>query len=750
MENWGELIDNEINSNGWEIFPNVQECKEARYKNTETTVVDVQFSMTLKGCSIYTFLNNPIIITKWYPFLHSVEKRGDEYIGMILSPLAQTFVPYKFNFFASVNNTSFTVVLQGVPKILIILKEMGNECITHILYYQNAQPIQLLSSCLLIFKCLSAALSGIEEYRILVSMEHACYPRYTSPPLSRYIHESQRVRITANEEGNEMFIQADIKVPLRPQTFYDLVTTKNGLMSIISENIGIKDGPILSYRHLQFSPLVQPSISMDIVQGSRITPDWMALIFKTTQYPGCLHEHHSLIEFKESVISFRHCDDDDTRVRFSILLNLPIIHSFPLPLREKFLSNLVAPTLYYFATIASPSLLTPPKVFPTDPNLPEMITIESMSSLLLNAITLSKTKQKQVTTLTSLPDSILLKIFSYLRIDSIRNVQLLCKSFFSLINGSLAVETWKGIYHSTCYYNGRLHPEETKENLMNVAKIQALWRTTEFKPTVQQFGEKAITAIDINGSIFIGNEDGESQEIIKEKYTQKKYKKSLSSVCGIKRIGRTTYIGYGDGKISIIGENKEETKIVKSHTKMDFSLDGRYCYGWGKSISVIELESGSIVNEYEPHMATITQVKEMKNLLISSSLDKTIKVFDRRSNAITMDLKGHSNAVKGFDVTGEWQIISCGDEKASIAWDIRTGKMLCKSDLAVIPTCMATFNRKVICCGTNGQVVLQWNKITLGDRRYIFKVPNIPTSVSLDDDIVVVGTSNGLIYLAPI
>ena len=159
--------------------------------------------------------------------------------------------------------------------------------------------------------------------------------------------------------------------------------------------------------------------------------------------------------FKESMIVLRTCGEDETRMRYSIVLDLPVITTYPIPLREKFLSNLVAPILYYFATVAAPTTINTPKISTSDPSLPEMTTIESMSSLLLNAITLSKTKQKQVTTLVSLPEPILLKILSNVDIQSIKNIQLLCKPLYSLVNGSLSGTIWKGIQRSTCYYNGK-------------------------------------------------------------------------------------------------------------------------------------------------------------------------------------------------------------------------------------------------------------------------------------------------------
>ncbi|ELP85765.1 hypothetical protein EIN_281260 [Entamoeba invadens IP1] len=762
-QNSVELIKQELNESGWEEIPAKDPYYKIRTKNYGKASLECIFKVEPTQADYYELFQSPEAVSTWYPFLHSVVKKDGEYTGMFLSPTAQTFLPFQFQYDVQKTSEGVYVVLIGTPTIFIYIDIKTSEI--HIIYSLHAVRSQLMSSCYLIFKCLEDILSRDEDVKIRNAIEQVCYPHYTTPPLSRYIHESQRVRITANEDGDEMFIQADLRIPLRPQTFFEIMTSRNALTSITTENEMVKESRIFTIRHFLFNTLIQPTVSTDVVLAYRLTQEWTSIVFKSIESDCCSKSHTKTILFQESVINFRQCGEDDTRVRFSVLLSLPVVSSYPPPLREKFLSNLVAPILFFFATIATPIPLSIQNVPLTDQNFPEMTTIESMSSLLLNAITLSKSKKKQVTTLQSMPEQILLKIFANVGVDEIKNVQELCKQFYSLVNGSMATETWKGIFNSTCYFNGKATMEPTKENLMAVSKTQSLWKSTDFKPKTFQIASAPITCIEIGNSIYFGTDDGELLATSRDAFDPKNYHLFSSSnassdsrsesksdftdrsgYIGMKEINSEICVVQKSGKAGRFYGPKIDMK--GAYDKADFSDDGKVVFGWKDHILVVQMSTGDVINKFMPHLGYVTQVRQMGHLFVSSGTDKLVKLFDSRSKTITMELRGHSTSVKGVNVIGDWSLISCGEEKATILWDIRMGKMVTKSDVAVIPTCMGTYNRKIVCGGANGQIVLQWNKSQLRDRRYIFKVPNVPTTINLDDHTLLVGTNTGTLYQA--
>ena len=798
--NYLQFVQNEINNPDWKPYPTSTPTETVHFRHSDICEsIHYQFNVTTKAINVFELFRDPMKITHWYPFLYGVEKQNNEYIGMLLSPMAKVFTPFTFKYYIVEENTSFAVVFQGSPSIYLLLKDNGNESNIHIVYTAQSTANEIYCSIVMIAQSIKYFFEKEKEYLQLVEMENVAYPRYNDKPLTKYIHENQRVRITSNDSGNEIFVQADIKVPLRPNTFKEIICNKLTKTSIVTDMMKIKEGELLTYSHYHFSPLIQPIVTMDIVRGMRITDEWSAMIFKSTKTEECMHDHSNPISFKESVITWRKCDEDDTRARFSLVLNIAIVNELPIHLKDKFLSNLVAPILYFFASLSSLSSIITNLTSKEDES-PEMATIESMSTLLLNAITLSKTKQKQLTTLSSLPETILLKIFSYIDVESIKNVQLLNKSFFSLINGNMTTEMWKGIFNSACYFPPNVHVERTKEKLMEIAQIQSDWKNTEFQPKTKKCGTKGITCFDINGEIYCGNECGETYQIAKKSYQTYYYKKEECSVCGIKRIDNQLYIGYTNGYVDIIRDNtytnhlstlgslkemnkrmslydyyKEEDMEMKndiintydnnylnnnsntlqnnrimtqSNSHITFTYDGKYSVNWGNKMTVTDLEHQSLLETYDHHAGDITCVCEMNDFLISGGMDKSINIVDRRIQNVSMELKGQSNAVRGVDVVGDWQIVSCGDEKAAILWDVRMGKAIQKTDLAVVPTCMTSYNKKIVCCGTNCQIVLLWNKISFGNRRYVFKVQSVPTCVAMDDECLVVGTNTGTLFFA--
>lgn len=76
------------------------------------------------------------------------------------------------------------------------------------------------------------------------------------------------------------------------------------------------------------------------------------------------------------------------------------------------------------------------------------------------------------------------------------------------------------------------------------------------------------------------------------------------------------------------------------------------------------------------HTSTITQCKfDMKDArVITTSMDKTCKLWDLKSGVNTVTLSAHENVVSDVASTDNGQLVAtCGWDKMIYLWDITTG-----------------------------------------------------------------------------
>lgn len=741
-----ERIEDGLNTTEWKAYNAQEQGIQCFYKDGPVFLAQVLFHEDEAIQTIFEKLKTPQAISGWCPFLHSIKQTGKTYTGMILSPIQQIFALFSFRFIKEYDTTrnQCTVVLKGTPTIAILLKQEGDKTAVRIIVAMEARPTQLYNTCYLFYKYMHIMLHSTEERRLLLELEKKSYARYGEPPLRKFIHESQRVRITASED--EILLQADICIPLRLQTFFDYVLDRDGLRGVLSESKSITKGEYLSMKHLSFSPMIQVPVKVDVVMGSVTACEWMAVVFKSVVCDECHEEHTNTITFKESCITFKPCGEDSTRVRYNIILGIPIAQTIAHSQREKFLTNLVAPILYYLASMASPSIVNSQSLYSAPNTQGEMSTIESMSTLLLNSITMSKTSQRQVIRLCTLPDSILLRIFKNLSIESLRNVQQTCKNLYTLLVGNLSQDTWKFVFHKSCFYNGKSHAEETFEVMVEASRLLSLWKNKDIRPVVFTHSTAAITAVCVDRDVFVGDSSGKCSRYRYPQLGRSDYCKKNVAACGMRYIRDKLYVGYTNGTINVVGET-ENVRKFEPFGHVEFDADGSHLVYWNNDVKYCDLETGDVVQNFSLHSSQITQVRTSEQLVVSSGMDKKIFVVDTRSQAPAFLLSGHGGGVRAFDFSGDYKIVSCGEERAAIQWDLRNGQIIKKADIAVVPTCIATHNMKVVYGGTNGQIAFLWNKTELGDRRYLFRVQGIPTAISIDDASMAVGTSEGFLHI---
>lgn len=100
------------------------------------------------------------------------------------------------------------------------------------------------------------------------------------------------------------------------------------------------------------------------------------------------------------------------------------------------------------------------------------------------------------------------------------------------------------------------------------------------------------------------------------------------------------------------------------------------CGGWTSSVKVFDLESGTEVYTLDGHRGSISDVTvhSKKNIIVSSSLDGTFRLWDIRSPALKVAVvEGHSRSVNSalYSLSNDYMLASGGDDKQALLWDSR-------------------------------------------------------------------------------
>jgi WD40 repeat protein len=77
--------------------------------------------------------------------------------------------------------------------------------------------------------------------------------------------------------------------------------------------------------------------------------------------------------------------------------------------------------------------------------------------------------------------------------------------------------------------------------------------------------------------------------------------------------------------------------------------------GIDKVSNYLPFKRGKLVAKYEKHSAAITCLKMFKGLLLSSSADKTVKVWNTTTMEIINTMEGHAAPVTSISILTYWR-----------------------------------------------------------------------------------------------
>ena len=97
--------------------------------------------------------------------------------------------------------------------------------------------------------------------------------------------------------------------------------------------------------------------------------------------------------------------------------------------------------------------------------------------------------------------------------------------------------------------------------------------------------------------------------------------------------------------------------------------------GLGKTLELIELDTGNPVRPYVGHKEIVTCVQTKNDRILTSGLDGFVKLFDIKTGFQEMKFVGHEGAVNDatFDTHGAY-IATAGKDRTARLWDYKTGK----------------------------------------------------------------------------
>ena len=166
--------------------------------------------------------------------------------------------------------------------------------------------------------------------------------------------------------------------------------------------------------------------------------------------------------------------------------------------------------------------------------------------------------------------------------------------------------------------------------------------------------------------------------------------------------------------------------------------------GWRPGWASLEGDP-ALLRLLEGHSGLVTSVAVEGNVVVSGSLDKTIRVWDRESGKALRVLEGHSEFVTSVAVTGNVVVSGSIDETIRI-WDRESGKMLrvLEGHSDWVNSVAVTGN--LVVSGSDDKTIRIWNRYS-GACILILRVDAKVNSVAADGDWIACGDQSGRVHV---
>lgn len=211
---------------------------------------------------------------------------------------------------------------------------------------------------------------------------------------------------------------------------------------------------------------------------------------------------------------------------------------------------------------------------------------------------------------------------------------------------------------------------------INLSSKTIVWETNIFGHAIFSFAfDKS------NNNLYVG--DGEGNFFALNDLGQKVV--SFHLACGkIRAIliaNDVIYVGSQDGKVRVFdSENLNELAVVSCHKGsvncLLYKEEKNMLYSGGSDghIALFDCSKYKILKSIPAHYQTVYDLINVGNMLVSCSLDKSLKIW--YSDELTVQQKltikegGHNKSVNKIAQINNQSFVSVGDDKRLIIWDL--------------------------------------------------------------------------------
>ncbi|KAL7716729.1 F-box and WD domain protein [Entamoeba marina] len=229
-------------------------------------------------------------------------------------------------------------------------------------------------------------------------------------------------------------------------------------------------------------------------------------------------------------------------------------------------------------------------------------------------------------------------------------------------------------------------------------------------------------------------------------------------VVGMRSYNDNLWIGTKSGNINIFANSNEGTGLLTSkqynispQQGIEFLNNTDKIICWNKGVSIHDLNCCKDSFFYVPHKQPINEVHEMWNsLILTSSVDKTLKCFDTKSKAFSFVLENQAN-ILSFDTFDNY-IVSAGSDRCLRLWDIRFPELLMSRTIHVNSVNSVKCGNCFMISGGGDKIVnrMHCRKGWMGKFFFLYRHNSPVTVVNITEDMLLSGSADGCVYYTEI
>jgi WD40 repeat protein len=177
--------------------------------------------------------------------------------------------------------------------------------------------------------------------------------------------------------------------------------------------------------------------------------------------------------------------------------------------------------------------------------------------------------------------------------------------------------------------------------------------------------------------------------------------------------------GYSDGTIKLWSLTTGQTKRIIQTYQWVWSLKmlNTNIYlaaglGYSGDINTYNISDGILVSSLKGHTSDVWDLVQLSaDLLASSSVDRTVRIWNLTTNTCKFIITGHTNTVWGLKLITPIVLASGSDDRTIKLWDISTGQLIrtLTGHTSDIEWSVDLLNSQTLVSGSRDGTIKLWN-----------------------------------------